>query len=166
MTSVLSALLAALLSLLQSGNLTPHTQEQIYDKIKEYVSSSTGATGISLEEGPTGATGATGVTGTTGETGPTGATGVTGATGPTGETGISGPTGATGISDDEDEDENDEDENEMPDNERVPAFNNRSGKEMPTFIPRNAIDNSPALDYLEDNNVQTNNRGSGNSNKD
>ena len=36
--------------------------------------------------------------------------------------------------------------NNNENNDKVPAYNNRSEKEMPTDLPQNAIDNSPALD--------------------
>lgn len=98
------------------------------------------------QNGPTGASGATGPTGTsgqttgsTGATGASGTTGVTGATGVSGVTGATGPTGSTGLHETEDDHD-----------EKEPADNDRSGKEMPALIPEEAIEHSPAL------NVSTN----------
>ena len=39
-------------------------------------------------------------------------------------------------------------DNQSPDTNKVPAYNNRSDKEMPTNLPQNAIDNSGALNPM------------------
>lgn len=60
---------------------------------------------------------------------------------PTGPSAVSGPTGVSaGHHEDEREDENETDDS------REPAENTRSGKTMPTNIPEEATEHSPALD--------------------
>ena len=48
-----------------------------------------------------------------------------------------------------------------PDTTKIPAFNNKAEKEMPTLIPQVAVDKSPALDELTqtDNGEETNGEG-------
>lgn len=121
MPNFLAGLLALILTFISGGKpANPHLGNQI----KAVVGVSEGAhPEISDESGPTG---------------PTGATGTVGPTGTTGSTGISGPTGAR----DEEEDENTENETE---NDRVPAFNIHSGKEMPHGVSDEAIEHSSSL---------------------
>jgi hypothetical protein len=75
--------------------------------------------------GPSGISGSTGQSGISGESGPTGVTG---------DADVSGSTGATGST--------------GPDTSKWPAVNLRGGHEMPSFIPRVAIEKSKALDFI------------------
>ncbi len=42
--------------------------------------------------------------------------------------------------------ENNNDQKSVSQDEKIPAYNTSSDKEMPTNLPQNAVDNSPALD--------------------